>query len=154
MEEEVERKIGWLFKLLFAGTATIVGYQIFPYLGDNLMQQSVSLLRVKDPLFKRMGAARLTRFAIDDERRMKIVEMGGAHGLVNMLETAKDNHTRSEALKAIAALAHSDEAVGALHSAGAISVIRSAGGSVEDAEIKEHKSKLLKRFQDLKYDDA
>lgn len=29
------------------------------------MQQSVSLLRVKDPLFKRMGASRLTRFAID-----------------------------------------------------------------------------------------
>lgn len=29
------------------------------------MQQSVSLLKVKDPLFKRMGASRLTRFAID-----------------------------------------------------------------------------------------
>lgn len=29
------------------------------------MQQSVSLLHVKDPLFKRMGASRLARFAID-----------------------------------------------------------------------------------------
>jgi len=29
------------------------------------MQQSVSLLRVKDPLFKRMGASRLARFAVD-----------------------------------------------------------------------------------------
>lgn len=29
------------------------------------MQQSVSLLQVKDPLFKRMGASRLARFAID-----------------------------------------------------------------------------------------
>lgn len=29
------------------------------------MQQSVSLLKVKDPLFKRMGASRLARFAID-----------------------------------------------------------------------------------------
>jgi len=29
------------------------------------MQQSISLLRVKDPLFKRMGASRLTRFAVD-----------------------------------------------------------------------------------------
>jgi hypothetical protein len=29
------------------------------------MQQSVSLLRVKDPLFKRMGASRLARFAKD-----------------------------------------------------------------------------------------
>ncbi|CAA2945341.1 Hypothetical predicted protein [Olea europaea subsp. europaea] len=55
LEEEAERKIGWMLKLLFAGTATIVAYQFFPYLGDNLMQQSVSLLHVKDPLFKRMG---------------------------------------------------------------------------------------------------
>lgn len=29
------------------------------------MHQSVSLLHVKDPLFKRMGASRLARFAID-----------------------------------------------------------------------------------------
>lgn len=29
------------------------------------MQQSVSLLQVKDPLFKRMGASRLARFATD-----------------------------------------------------------------------------------------
>ena len=29
------------------------------------MQQSVSLLTVKDPLFKRMGASRLAQFAID-----------------------------------------------------------------------------------------
>lgn len=36
---------------------------VFP--GDNLIQQSVSLLQVKDPLFKRMGASRLSRFAID-----------------------------------------------------------------------------------------
>jgi hypothetical protein len=33
--------------------------------GDNLLQQSISLLRVKDPLFKRMGASRLARFAVD-----------------------------------------------------------------------------------------
>ena len=35
------------------------------FAGDNLLQQSVSLLQVKDPLFKRMGASRLTQFAID-----------------------------------------------------------------------------------------
>lgn len=29
------------------------------------MQQSIRLLHVKDPLFKRMGASRLARFAID-----------------------------------------------------------------------------------------
>ncbi|KAK9063325.1 hypothetical protein SSX86_017195 [Deinandra increscens subsp. villosa] len=149
MEEEAERKIGWLFKLIFAGTATVVGYSIFPYLGDNLIQQSVSLLGVKDPLFKRMGASRLTRFATDDERRMKIVEMGGAQKLVEMLGAAKDDPTRKEALNAIVAIARSDEAAGALHSAGAISVIIDTPTS-EDAEIEKYKAKLLKRFRDVK----
>ncbi|KAF5805635.1 putative armadillo-like helical protein [Helianthus annuus] len=152
MEEEAERKIGWLFKLIFAGTATIIGYNIFPYLGDNLIQQSVSLLNVKDPLFKRMGASRLARFATDDERRMKIVEMGGAKQLVEMLEAAKDDATRKEALNAIIAIARSDEAVGALHSAGAVSVIMATPQSTEDAEIEKFKAKLLKRFKDMKYD--
>ncbi|KAL1825295.1 hypothetical protein DCAR_0313434 [Daucus carota subsp. sativus] len=154
MEEEAERKIGWFLKLLFAGTATLVGYQFLPYLGDNIMQQSVSLLQVKDPLFKRMGASRLARFATDDERRMKIVEMGGAQELVNMLGVAKDDSTRKEALKALLALSHSDEAVGALHNAGAISVIRATPNVVEDSEVEKHKFDLLKRFQDLKYDSS
>ncbi|XP_076944958.1 uncharacterized protein LOC143615818 [Bidens hawaiensis] len=152
MEEEAERKIGWMFKLIFAGTATIIGYNIFPYLGDNLMQQSVSLLNVKDPLFKRMGASRLARFATDDERRMKIEEMSGAKQLVEMLGAAKDDPTRKEALNAIIAIARSDEAVGALHSAGAISVIMATPLSIEDAEIEKYKTKLLKRFKDMKYD--
>ncbi|KAI7747224.1 hypothetical protein M8C21_023939 [Ambrosia artemisiifolia] len=153
MEEEAERKIGWLFKLIFAGTATIIGYNIFPYLGDNLIQQSVSLLNVKDPLFKRMGASRLARFATDDERRMKIVEMGGATQLVEMLGAANDEATRKEALNAIIAIARSDEAVGALHGAGAISVIKATPQSTEDAEIEKYKAKLLKRFKDMKYDE-
>lgn len=99
LEEEAERKIGWMLKLFFAGTATYVGYQFFPYmgmsvslyslkylffsfyifllcvllvtcwfLGDTLIQQSVSLLHVKDPLFKRIGASRLSRFAIDGKK--------------------------------------------------------------------------------------
>ena len=38
---------------------------------------------------------------------MKIVEMGGVEELLNMLSTAKDDHTRKEALKALAALSHS-----------------------------------------------
>ncbi|XP_071690218.1 uncharacterized protein [Rutidosis leptorrhynchoides] len=153
MEEDAERKIGWFFKLIFAGTATIVGYSIFPYLGDNLIQQSVSLLNVKDPLFKRMGASRLTQFAIDDERRMKIVELGGAKKLVEMLGAATDDKTRKEALNAIVAIARSDEAAGALHSAGAISVIMATPKSSEDAEIEIYKAKLLKRFKDMKFDE-
>ncbi|XP_043704113.1 uncharacterized protein LOC122654190 [Telopea speciosissima] len=154
LEEDAERKIGWLFKLIFAGTATLVAYQFFPYMGDNLLQQSVSLLQVKDPLFKRMGASRLSQFAIDDERRMKIVEMGGAQELLNMLGTAKDDRTRKEALKALVTLSHSDEAVNALHLAGAISVIRSTPDSSEDPEVMVQKCSLLKRFQDMKYDTS
>lgn len=42
MEEEAERKIGWFLKLLFAGTATLVGYQFLPYLG----MQTVSSISV------------------------------------------------------------------------------------------------------------
>ena len=33
--------------------------------------------------------------------------MGGVEELLNMLSTAKDDHTRKEALKALAALSHS-----------------------------------------------
>ncbi|KAG1348257.1 hypothetical protein COCNU_06G020860 [Cocos nucifera] len=109
LEEDAERKVGWLLKLIFIGTASVVAYQFFPYMGDNLLQQSISLLLVKDPLFKRMGASRLARFAVDDERRMKVVEMGGAQELLNMLEAAKDDKTRKQALKALVALSHSDE---------------------------------------------
>ncbi|KAK9290983.1 hypothetical protein L1049_009165 [Liquidambar formosana] len=152
IEEDAERKIGWLLKLIFVGTASAVGYQFFPYMGDNLMQQSVSLLQVKDPLFKRMGASRLARFAIDDERRMKVVEAGGVQELLNMLGAAKDDRTRKEALKALVALSHSDEAVGALHNAGAIPVIRSS--SLEDEEAMKYKSNLMKRFQDFRYDTS
>ncbi|KAJ7965104.1 ARM repeat superfamily protein [Quillaja saponaria] len=152
MEQEAERKIGWLLKLIFAGTASAIGYQFFPYMGDNLLQQSVSLLQVKDPLFKRMGASRLARFAIDDERRMKIVEMGGAQELLNMLNAAKDDRTRKQALKALSAISHSDEVVGALHNAGAVSIIRSTPSSLEDADVEKFKSSLLKRFQDLRHD--
>ncbi|KAH0719604.1 hypothetical protein KY285_015635 [Solanum tuberosum] len=152
IEQEAERKVGWLLKLIFAGTATVIGYQIFPYMGDNLMQQSVSLLQVKDPLFKRMGASRLARFAIDDERRMKIVEIGGAQHLLNMLESARDDRTRKEALKALFAISKSDAAAVVLHQAGAISIIKSTLESDEDAEVGNYKSNLLSRFQDLSYD--
>ncbi|OMO75870.1 P60-like protein [Corchorus olitorius] len=149
LEQEAERKIGWVLKLIFAGTATYVGYQFFPYMGDNLMHQSVSLLHVKDPFFKRMGASRLTRFAIDDERRMKIVEIGGAQELLNMLGSAKDERTQKEALKALNALSKSDEAAKALHHAGAISILKSTPDTFQDAQIGFYKSNLLKKFEDL-----
>ncbi|KAL1314148.1 uncharacterized protein [Arachis hypogaea] len=149
IEQEAERKVGWLLKTIFFATAAAAGYQFFPYMGENLMQQSVSLLRVRDPLYKRMGASRLTRFAIDDERRMKILKMGGAEELLNMLSTAKDDRTRKAALEALAALSQSDKVLASLHNAGAISIIRSAPNSLEDAEVEKFKLSLLKRFQDL-----
>ncbi|ESW35594.1 hypothetical protein PHAVU_001G248100 [Phaseolus vulgaris] len=152
IEEEAERKVGWVLKTIFFVTAGMAGYHFFPYMGENLMQQSVSLLRVRDPLFKRVGASRLTRFAIDDERRKKIIEMGGAQELLNMLATAKDDRTRKAALQALDALSHSDEALASMHNAGAISIIRSAPNSLEDAEVEGFKLSLMKRFQDLRYD--
>lgn len=148
IEEDAERKVGWVLKLLFAGTATAVGYHIFPYMGDTIIQQSVSLLQVKDPLFKRMGASRIARFAVDDERRMKVVEMGGVQELVNMLAVAKDDRTRKEALKALNALSLSDEAMGALDNAGVVSAVRSAPES-EDVDIVRYRSSLMQRFQNV-----
>ncbi|KAK1270553.1 hypothetical protein QJS04_geneDACA005904 [Acorus gramineus] len=169
IEEEGERKLGWLLKLLFLGTASVGAYQFIPYMGENLMQQSVSLLQVKDPLFKRMGASRLSRFMLDgiflfslspksqkkfltyvDDRRNKILEMGGGQELLNMLQSAKDDRTRKAALKALVSLCRSDNVVAALHEADAVRIIRSTPSSLEDADIQNYKSSLLKRFQDLK----
>ncbi|KAG2328836.1 hypothetical protein Bca52824_000016 [Brassica carinata] len=152
-----------MLKLFFAGTATYVGYQFFPYMGDTLIQQSVSLLHVKDPLFKRIGASRLSRFAIDDERRMKVVELGGAQELLHMLGAAKDDKTRKEALKALAALSKSgtqnasgffnssfaaDEAANFLGSKGALSIVKSTPDSSEDTDISTYKSNILKKLDD------
>ncbi|ONM11906.1 ARM repeat superfamily protein [Zea mays] len=44
-----------------------------------------------------------------DQRRMKVVEIGGAQELLNVLEGAKDDKTRKETLKALAALSKSGE---------------------------------------------
>lgn len=83
---------------------------------------------------------------------MKIVELGGAKELIKMLAAAKDDRTRKAALKALVAISKSDEAVGALHEAGAIPVIRSTPDSTEYHEIEQYKLNLLSRFRDLRYD--
>ncbi|KAJ0087503.1 hypothetical protein Patl1_07057 [Pistacia atlantica] len=57
------------------------------------MRHAVSLLKSNIPVFKYWGAHRLARYAIDDKRRMKIVEIGGAWELVNMLWDAGDYYT-------------------------------------------------------------
>ncbi|XP_065050726.1 uncharacterized protein LOC135680612 isoform X2 [Musa acuminata AAA Group] len=119
LEEEAERKAGWLLKLFFIGTAALVAFEFFPYM---------------------------------DERRMKVVEMGGALDLLNMLKTAKDDKTRKQALKTLVALSHSDEAAEALHQADAIAIVSSTPNSVEYDEVETYKSSLLKRFQELKHE--
>ncbi|XP_068669282.1 uncharacterized protein [Aristolochia californica] len=151
-EEEVERKVGLLLKLFFVGTAGYVSLQFFPYMGDGLLQQSISLLRVKDPLFKRLGASRLCRFAVDDERRMKVMEMGGGQGLLCMLENATDDRTRKAALRALHVLSRSDQVAESLHKDGAVLIVNSAPSSIEDAEVGYYKTTLLERFVDLKND--
>ncbi|KAE9608044.1 hypothetical protein Lalb_Chr08g0231351 [Lupinus albus] len=151
IEEEAERKVGWLLKSIFFVTAGAAGYHFFPYM-ENLMQQSVSLLRVKDPLYKRMGASRVARFAIDDERRMQIAEIGGHKELLNMLSTAKDDRTRKAALTALDALSRSDAVLASMHRAGAVSIIKSSPNSLEDADVEKFKLSLMKRFQDMKYE--
>ncbi|WVZ60036.1 hypothetical protein U9M48_010108 [Paspalum notatum var. saurae] len=150
LEEEAEKKFGWILKIFFLGTAGLVGYQFFPYMGDNLLQQSISLLRVKDPLFKRMGASRLARFAVDDPRRMKVVDMGGAQELLNVLEGAKDDKTRKEALRALSALSKSEEATRFLDKAGAYAIVRSTPNSAEYGEIQTYKASIMTALDRLK----
>lgn len=48
-------------------------------------------------------------FLLPDKRRMKIVDLGGAQGLVNMLAGAKDDRTRRLALKALVAISKSGQ---------------------------------------------
>ncbi|PWA56818.1 ARM repeat superfamily protein [Artemisia annua] len=83
---------------------------------------------------------------------MKIVEMGGAQKIVDMLSDAKDDAPRKEALNVIILLARVDEAVGELHSTGVVSAIMATPESMEDAEIEKHKRKLLKRFRYMNYE--
>ncbi|KAJ0046870.1 hypothetical protein Pint_06667 [Pistacia integerrima] len=132
----------------------------FSYQNDEGDYLSVAMTLLKCRAFNHMiGAHMLELHATDDERRMKIVEIGGAEALVNLLRDyrGRDYDTRLIALKALAALSGSDEAVGALHRAGVISVIKSTQPTLvlsrfpfpqcNDQEIEEYKSSLLKRFQ-------
>ncbi|KAF9605364.1 hypothetical protein IFM89_016917 [Coptis chinensis] len=151
IEEDAERKIGWIETFLGVGMCTVISYQTVMFFNPD-MERSVQLLKLKNPLSKLRGAHELSRIAIDDERRKKILELGSAQGLLNMLEVAEDDRTRKEALKALFALSQSDEVALALYRAGANSVIRSISDSSMDAEVMSYKSCLLKKFQDLRID--
>ncbi|XP_020700342.2 uncharacterized protein LOC110112453 [Dendrobium catenatum] len=73
--------------------------------------------------------------------------MGGAQDLLIMLETARDDKTRKEALKALLALSHSDAVAEILQQANAAAIVASAPDSAEFDEIGNCKSSLLKRFK-------
>ncbi|KAF9595369.1 hypothetical protein IFM89_000287 [Coptis chinensis] len=133
------------------GLCTVVSYQTVMVCTPD-MERSLQLLKVKNPLSKQRGAYELSCIAIDDERRKKILELGGAQRLLNMLEVAEVDRTRKEALKSLFALSQSDEVALALYRAGANSVIRSISDSSKDAEVMSYKSRLLKKFQDLRID--
>ena len=105
---------------------------------------------------------------------MKVIEMGGTLPLLRMLEGAKDDRTRREALKTLVALSRSgrislalslslslslsvnplrlsDEAVAALHVAGAGHVVAKMSPSQEASDVEELKHSLLERFREMKY---
>ncbi|KAL6542628.1 hypothetical protein OROMI_024230 [Orobanche minor] len=88
------------------------------------------------------------------KRRMKIVELGGAKGLVNMLAGAKDDKTRKLALKALVAISKSDGALDPILKAGVMLVIEATPDSSEFKEIEDYKTSLMARLQDMKYDTS
>ncbi|XP_031271251.1 uncharacterized protein LOC116129669 isoform X2 [Pistacia vera] len=102
------RRVRWFVNSV---TATYLVYLFgLPFMGDNLkMRHAMLLLESNFPFVKAVGAHKVARFATDDERRMNIVEIGGAQELVYMLGDAEDYYTRIEALKALAALSGSVE---------------------------------------------
>ncbi|TXG74329.1 hypothetical protein EZV62_002908 [Acer yangbiense] len=71
IDQEAERKIGWLLKLIIAGTATAFGYQFFPYIVfriDFHMSYVVETHYHGCVTFESLGlgASRLACFAIDN----------------------------------------------------------------------------------------
>jgi len=43
LEEEAEKKFGWILKIFFLGTAGLVGYQFFPYMGTDPVSTGIEL---------------------------------------------------------------------------------------------------------------
>ena len=39
LEEEAEKKMGWLLKLIFIATGSLVAFQFFPYMGKVAFRQ-------------------------------------------------------------------------------------------------------------------
>ncbi|KAL2652824.1 hypothetical protein R1flu_020952 [Riccia fluitans] len=146
LEQETERKAGWMLKGIAAVTLTYVGFNVFPLMGDSMVKHSVALLRTQDPYFKRSGASRLTLIATDDDRRLRIVNAGGVAGLVNMLESATDDETCREAVKALAVISQIDAAIEALDATGVQPLLVNLAGSSLDLESQQYATTLLERL--------
>ncbi|KAH7285052.1 hypothetical protein KP509_33G010100 [Ceratopteris richardii] len=147
IESELRRKIGTLIKLLAAVTIAYVSFNMFPIMGDSLIWQSVALVRLEDPFMKRSGASRISMIATNDKRRKSFVEAGGVTELTKMLETAPDDKTRREALKALASLCECGVAVEALHATGAERLLRSLADGSVDPDIESQSQLLLKKLE-------
>ncbi|KAL2649300.1 hypothetical protein R1flu_017428 [Riccia fluitans] len=146
LEQETERKAGWMLKGIAAVTLTYVGFNVFPLMGDSMVKHSVALLRTQDPYFKRSGASRLTLIATDDDRRLRIVNAGGVAGLVNMLESATDDETRREAVKALTTISQIDAAIEALDATGVQPLLVNLACSSLDLESQQYATTLLERL--------
>jgi hypothetical protein len=60
-----ERRGTWVIKGLVLAMLTYIGMNVVPLMGESMVRQSLALVRVKDPFFKRSGASRLSQIATD-----------------------------------------------------------------------------------------
>lgn len=150
IESEVRRKVGWMIKILAAITITYVSFNMFPIMGDSLIWQSVALVRLDDPFMKRSGASRIAMIATNDRRRKNFVEAGGVTELAKMLESAPDNKTRREAVKALVSLCECEVAVEALHATGAEGLLKSLSQDSSDGDLESQSLALLKKLEEWK----
>ncbi|MCO5576964.1 hypothetical protein L7F22_030785 [Adiantum nelumboides] len=150
LETELRRKVGWLLKILAAVTITYVSFNAIPIMGDSLIWQSVALVRLEDPFMKRSGASRISMIATNDKRRKGFVEAGGVIELTKMLESATDDKTRREAVKALESLCECEVAVEALHSTGAEDLLKSLSQGSSDSEVESKALVLLKKLEQWK----
>ncbi|KAI5055531.1 hypothetical protein GOP47_0029052 [Adiantum capillus-veneris] len=150
IESELRRKAGWLLKILAAVTITYVSFNAFPIMGDSLIWQSVALVRSNDPFMKRSGASRITMIATNDRRRKNFVEVGGVVELAKMLESAPDDKTRREAVKALVSLCECEVAVEALHATGAEGLLKSLSQGSSDSEVESRSLVLLQKLEQWK----
>lgn len=148
LESEMRKRVGWLIKILAAVTITYVSFNMFPIMGDSLIWQSVALVRLDDPFMKRSGASRISMIATNDRRRKNFVEAGGVTELAKMLESAPDDKTRREAVKALVSLCECGVAVEALHATGAEGLLKSLVQGSSDADVESHSLILIKKLEE------